>query len=147
MSENSYHIFEREIIQDDNQVRSEFLNHFRAEIFSFIQAIAEAYDSWQQYDARIGDNLRRAYVAAYFFNSINNLSASMKLFISGYPIPSGNLIRQTIESICSAILCSSDELRYYQNIEQNKFSPNKAVQLLSKHSKILGIKKGCNIAN
>ncbi len=141
MNKNSYCIFEHEIIQDDNKVRTEFLNHFQSEIFSFIEAIAEAYNSWQRYDDKIGGNHRRAYVAAYFFNSINNLSASMKLLISGYPIPSGNLMRQTIESICSAILCSSEQHRYFQNIEQNKFSSNKAVQFLIKHSKTLNVNR------
>ena len=141
MNENSYLIFKREIIQDDNQMRTEFLSHFQSEIFSFIESIAEAFDSWQQYDAKIGNNMRRAYVAAYFLNSISNLSVSMKLFISGYPIPSGNLMRQIIESICSAILCSNEKLKCYENIEQNRFSPNKVVQLLLNHSKKLSVNR------
>ena len=63
----------------------------------------------------------------------------MKLFISGYSIPSGNLVRQTIEAICSAILCSAETLQFYQQIDQNKFSPHKAGKLLLKHSKTFNI--------
>ena len=65
----------------------------------------------------------------------------MKLFISGYSIPSGNLIRQTIESLCTAILCSKESLQYYNLVDQNKFSPHKAVNLVKRNASNLRVNK------
>lgn len=135
MEEKLHLIFAKEILEDDKDVKSEFIKHFETEATEFINAIVEAYRSWLKYDATIKGNRRRAFISALLFNSINNLSASMKMFISGYSIPSGNLVRQTIESICSAILCSSEKLSFYQQVEQDKFSSKNSVKHVLKHSK------------
>lgn len=65
----------------------------------------------------------------------------MKLFISGYSIPSGNLIRQTLESLCIAILCSKESLRVHERVDQNKFSPQKAINLVQRNANKLRINK------
>jgi hypothetical protein len=61
--------------------------------------------------------------------------------ISGYTIPSGNLIRQTIESLCTAILCSKESINVYQRVDENKFSPQKAINLVQRHANNLNINK------
>jgi hypothetical protein len=133
------HLVKKELLEDDYEVRSFFSSHFESEISAFINVMAQAYHSWIKYDSTVRTNRRRAYVSAFLFNAFNNLLASMKLFISGYSIPSGNLVRQTIESICSAILCSIEKLQIYQQIDQNKFSSKNAGKLVLKYSKTFNI--------
>jgi hypothetical protein len=65
--------------------------------------------------------------------------------ITGYAIPSGNLVRQTIESICSAILCSSEQLQYYQQVEQDKFSSKSSIKIVLKHAKKFHIDRNAMI--
>lgn len=141
MTEDIHDIFRQELFEDDKKIKSEFLKHFESDIVDFINAMAEAYNAWRRYDGTIGNNKRRAYVSAFLFNAINNLVASMKLFITGYAIPSGNLVRQTIESLCSAILCSNETLDYYQKIDRNEFSPQKFINIVLKHASKLKINK------
>jgi len=135
VEKNLNQIFSKEILGDDKEIKSKFLKHFETEMSEFINTIVESYRSWMKYDATIKGNRRRAFISAFLFNAINNLSASMKMFISGYSIPSGNLVRQTIESICSAILCSSEKLQFYQHVEQDMFSSKNSVKHVLKHSK------------
>lgn len=141
MTENSHEIIKKEVLEDDNEVREQFLNVFRNDVFKFIDLMGEVYKVWRKYDDTIGTNKRKAYVSAFLFNAFNNLASSMKLYISGYSIPSGNLIRQTLESLCTAILCSKESLQYYIRVDQNKFSPQKAVNLVQKNANKLKVNK------
>lgn len=141
MAEDIHEIFRREIFDDDLAVRDQFIESFEKDIDDFVSAMAETYQAWLKYDGRIGVNKRRAYVSAFLFNAINNLVNSMKLFISGYTIPSGNLIRQTIESLCTAILCSTESINVYQRVDEDKFSPPKAINLVQRHANCLNINK------
>lgn len=131
----------QELMSDNQEVRSQFISHFNEEIEAFITAMASAYEAWQKYDKTVGTDRRRAYVAAFLFNALNNLLTSMKLFISGYSIPSGNLVRQTLEAIFTAILCSCKKLQVYQQIDRDKFSTKDSGKLVLKHSELLNIKK------
>jgi hypothetical protein len=92
-------IFSKEIFGEDKEVKEKFISNFESEITAFINAIVESYQAWLKYDASIGSGRRRAFVAAFLFNAISNLTASMKMLISGYTIPAGNLVRQTIQKI------------------------------------------------
>jgi hypothetical protein len=131
----------QELFGDDDEVRSQFISHFNSEIEAFVDSMVSAHESWLKYDKTVGTDKRRAYVAAFLFNALNNLLASMKLFVSGYSIPSGNLVRQTLEAIFTAILCSCKKLQVYQQIDRNKFSTKDSGKLVLKHSELLNIKK------
>ena len=128
MHKDLHIVFIKEILGEDEEVKKKFISNFESEITAFIDAIVESYQVWLKYDALIGSDRRRAFVSAFLFNAISNLSVSMKMLISGYIIPSGNLVRQTIESICSAILCSNEQLQFYQQVEQDKFFSKSSIK-------------------
>jgi len=146
MDKDLHFIFSKEMLGEDKEVKEKFISNFEPEITQFINSIAESYQTWQKYDSLVGSDRRHAFVAAFLFNAITNLSASMKMLIAGYTIPSGNLVRQTIESICSAILCSSEWLQFYQQVEQDKFSSKSSLNLVLKHSKKLQINRNAMLA-
>ena len=145
VDKNLHIIFSKEILGEDKEVKEKFISNFEPEITAFINSIVESYQAWLKYDDSIRSDRRRAFITAFLFNAINNLSTSMKMLISGYAIPSGNLVRQTIESICSAILCSSAQLQYYQQVEQDKFSSKSSIKLVLKHSKKFHINRNAMI--
>ena len=146
MDNNLHQIIARELLEENKEVKSKFLDTFQSEITEFIDAIVESCRTWLKYDATIGTNRRRAFVSAFVFNAISNLLTSMKIFIFGYSTPSGNLVRQTIESICSAILCSSGKLQFYEQVEQDKFSSKNTIRLVLKHSKEFQINRNAMLA-
>jgi hypothetical protein len=133
------HFITKELLEEDHEVRSQFYNQFRPQISEFINEVSTAFDAWKKYDLKIGNDKRSAYVSAFLYNGLTNLLVSTKLLITGYSIPSGNLVRQTIEAICSALLCSAKSLRYFEQIDQEHFAPHKAGKLLLKHYKVLNV--------
>ena len=141
MNTDIQYLVRQELLGDNQEARSQFISHFQPEISAFIDAMASAYKSWMKYDKIVGTDKRRAYVAAFLFNAISNLIASMKLLISGYSIPSGNLVRQTLEAIFVAILCSNKKLQVYQQVDQDKFSTKNAGKMVLKNWEMLNIEK------
>ena len=78
MNEDTFDIFKREVLEDDHEVREDFLKYFQSEVQQFINAMVVAHKIWQEYDKTLGTNKRKAYVSAFLFNAINNLATSMK---------------------------------------------------------------------
>ncbi|MEW6615711.1 MAG: hypothetical protein AB1401_09630 [Thermodesulfobacteriota bacterium] len=138
---NIKEIIEKEIHEDDIKTRSQFMDSFKGEVSAFIDGLTDAFYKWEEYDSKIDTDIRKAYVSAFLYNAIDSLTLSMKLFLSGYIIPSGNLLRYTLESLCLAILCSDKSLPYYEKIEQNKFSANAALNCVLKNAEKLNIIK------
>ena len=48
----------QELMSDNQEVRSQFINHFNKEIETFITAMASAYEAWQTYDKTVGTDRR-----------------------------------------------------------------------------------------
>ena len=146
VNNNLRQFFTKKLLEDDKDVKANFLEHLESEVSEFIDVIIESFQSWKKYDAIVGSNRRRAFVSAFVFNAIDSLLSSMKLCIAGYALPSGNLVRQTIESICSAILCSREDFQFYQQVEQDKFSSKNSINSVLKNSKKFGINKNAMIS-
>jgi hypothetical protein len=95
-----------EITSDDAEIRSAFLSHFNDEIDNFTNAISNAFLNWRALDNEIKGDEKRACVSALVHTAITLHILSLKLFISGQIVAAGNLMRQVLESIALALLCS-----------------------------------------
>ena len=111
-----------EILSNDEEVRAEFLNKFKEDATKFSGAMAKAFIAWRGLDADTGENQDRAYVSALVFTALTLHVQSMKLFFSGQLIPAGNIVRQVIESIALALVCSSKELNVLERFKEDKYS-------------------------
>ena len=102
------------------------------------------------------ENKQKAYVGGFIYLMCDNLLTSVKLFIMGYETPSGNLMRQVIESVALAILCSLkddikirkkrgklENIHFYTSFIENKSEAksHKAIQHLELNYQKLGIQK------
>ena len=98
----------KELFHDNSEVLNEFSDKFSKELLEFAELFSEAYKKHLELDHLVEDsqNEQRAYVSGLTLLLLDNLLTSVKLFILGYEIPSGNLMRQVIESVALAILCS-----------------------------------------
>lgn len=98
----------KEFYHDNSEVINEFTVHFSKEILEFAELFSEAYKKYLELNRLIKDteNKQKAYVVGITYFLLDNLLTSVKLFIMGYVIPSGNLMRQVIESVALATLCS-----------------------------------------
>ena len=104
----------KELFHDNSEILNEFSGQFSKELLEFAELFSEAYKKYLELDRLIREteNEQKAYVSGLTYSLLDNLLTSVKLFIMGYQIPSGNLMRQVIESIALATLCSlKDKIR------------------------------------
>lgn len=129
--------FFRQVILSSNRIpRSELKKHFKNEINQFIEAAYKSYKSLKKIKKLylLGD-FRIRWVDSYLYNAIQNLISSFNIFISGYLVPSGNLMRQFYESAAMAILLSSDKHKYFGQFKKNQkdFKVNKVFKFVEEY--------------
>jgi len=101
------------IYEKNTNVLDEFQKHFSDEICDFVLYFSEAHEKFKELDGLVGNttNEQKIAVALLLFVMLDNLFVSVKLFILGYQLPSGNLMRQVLEGIALYSLCSlKDEI-------------------------------------
>ena len=92
----------REIIQENSDIRKSFLNHFSFDVGKFSDHMAKAFQEWKTFDDKKKMGIGKKLQFAILYLAITLNIPSMKLFITGNPIASGNTHRQVLESIALA---------------------------------------------
>ena len=136
----------KEITSDDPEVRSEYLKHFGGQVEKFTNGMAHAFMNWRRLDAGVNEDVKLAHISALVYGAITLHILSMKLFLSGYPVASGNLFRQTAESIALALLCSGRHLGVLEKFIEEKYSANKAISHVIRHAKHLELNEDALLA-
>ena len=133
--------FKKIVLLNNKKIIKKFKKVFNKEIQMFAHEIFEAYKLCKIIDDQCKNNEQKQYVAMYLFNALNNLISSFNLLISGYLLPSGNLMRHFTESCAMAILSSDDN--FFQKIkeENTKFPVHKSLDFVFANKKILDINK------
>jgi uncharacterized Rmd1/YagE family protein len=103
--------------------------------------MADTFLRWQTHDETIGPDERLGYVSALVYSAITLHIFSMKLFLSGHMVAAGNLMRQVLESMAMALLCSSPSLGVLDKFIRGHFSAQKSIPQVIKHANKLGLKK------
>jgi hypothetical protein len=100
----------KEIFNNNKDIIDEYSKNFSTEILDFAEEYAVGYKKYLELDRLVAEtkNKQRAWVAGLSCLLFENLLTSFKLFILGYQVPSGNMMRQVIENVALATLCSLD---------------------------------------
>ncbi len=106
-----------EIFSSLKEVDEKFQAEHEELVSSFLDSFCKAYNAFEEIDESDIDK-QFATVEMYIFNSLNNLLVSFSLLLSGFLVPSGNLMRNFGESIALSLLCSSYNLHYYKTISK-----------------------------
>lgn len=97
----------KEIFDDDLWVKDEFGKHLSKELLGFAEILAASFKKFPQIDSLAGNDEQAAFVAGFIHGVFDDLIVSMKLLVSGKLMASGNLMRQAIEGVGVAVLCTS----------------------------------------
>jgi hypothetical protein len=76
------------------------------ELLEFAEILAEGFKGFNKLDKLASKDEQCLYTAAFIHGVFDDLVTSTKLFTSGKMIASGNLMRQAIEGLALATLCS-----------------------------------------
>lgn len=132
----------KKIILCGNQIpRKQFRKYFQQQINEFTEAI---FKVWKLYDELNCDKMNRESASKlYVYTAIQNILSAFNILVSGYQIPSGNLMRHFHESIAWAILLSSKDLDFYEKFEKDKnsLSYHKGLEYVQRNISKLNIKK------
>jgi hypothetical protein len=99
--------------------------------------MARAFLKWRSLDDGVKRDEHRAHVSALVYTAITLHIQSLKLFLSGQTVASGNLFRQVIETIALALLCSGKDLDVLKRFMENQYSSTVAVRdVLRQHERL-----------
>lgn len=129
------------ITQDNSEIRKSFLNHFSFDIGKFSYDMAKAFQKWKSFDDKTESDRKKAAISGILYLAITLNISSMKLFISGNPIASGNIHRQVLESIALAFLFSDRSLDTLELFMKQKYPANKAIKDVIRHQSKLHLTK------
>ncbi|MEW8390625.1 MAG: hypothetical protein AB2651_02525 [Candidatus Thiodiazotropha sp.] len=139
--EEAAQIIHREIVNDDPEIRNNFLRLFASEEKEFSEAMARAVQAWRSLDQYVTDN-KSQYVWGLVHAAISLHISSMKLLLSGHVVAAGNLFRQVIESMCLAFLCANKDLSVLSQFMNDQYSSSKAVRQAIANWEKLGLNDG-----
>jgi hypothetical protein len=110
------------------------------EIDSFVTAMGIAFEAWKELDTILcRDGESGAHVSALLYGALHTHVVSMKLFLMGLFVPSGNAQRYVLESLAMAALGSKPSLGFLDRYAKGQYSTTKAIRDLARHHKKLGI--------
>ena len=130
-----------EITTDDPEVRAEYLARFDTQAKEFSEVMARVMQAWLKEHGDTQGNEKRVQVFALVYMAIYLHIGSMKLFLSGNTVASGNLFRQTLETIALALLCSGKDLDFLDRFNKDQYSTNYAIRDVLRNVDRLGLKE------
>ena len=127
------------ITQEKSETRENFINHFSFDIGKFSFDMAKAFEKWKVFDDKIANDREKAAISGILYLAITLNITSMKLFVSGNSIASGNIHRQVLESIALAFLFSEKSLDILGLFMKQKYPANKAIKDVIMHQSKLNL--------
>ena len=123
----------------DTAIQNEYIQHYKNDLDMFVSNIEIAFQEWNELDKILLATRKEAdaIISALLYASIHSHVVSMKLFITGLLVPSGNTQRYVLESIAISLLLSRPSIGISKSFMEGKYSPNKAVRdVIRNHKKL-----------
>jgi hypothetical protein len=130
------------LFSGNKDTRKEFLQHFGSEIDNFVSAISRSYIRLEEMPPRVPHDKRSAWVNEFLFAAFNSVLTSFHLLISGFNIPSGNLMRHYGEATAMALLLSHRQINAFDLLEKDsRFPVHKALDIVKRkrNAELLGV--------
>lgn len=130
-----------EITAIDPEVAASFMARFSVEAEQFAELMAQATLAWENLATGVERHEKIVFVANIVYCAITLHIQSMKLFLSGHLVAAGNLSRQVVEAIATALLSSGKELNVLDRFVDDKYKTQDAVRDVLRHWETLGLCK------
>lgn len=128
-----------ELLSDDSEIRTKYSKLFQQDVKVFVQDMAQAFTKYRNLEGVVQLDVNKSYVQAMVYAAFSLNIVSLKLFLSGFIVAAGNMMRQVSESIALALLCSGKDIKVLERFIEGKYSSSNAVQDVLRNSKQLGL--------
>jgi hypothetical protein len=129
-----------EIMAADKEAQKSFLERYAREADRFADLMAVATLAWQEFAASAKHD-KAGFVAHIAYCAVSLHIQSTKLLLLGHIVAAGNLSRQVVEAIATALLCSGKGLPVLDSFVEDRYSTSHAVQHLRKNREALGLRE------
>ena len=135
-------------------MKDQFAKHLSPDIVLFAERLSDCFRTYLQLDAIAPGNEQATYVTGFVHGILDDLLVSVKLLVTGKLTAAGNLMRQALEGVAVATLCSARctitlrtrkrtiQVNYFQLLKARspELEASKAVDHLDLNCATLGIK-------
>lgn len=124
------------LLDDQRHSREWFSRTFAGLIRETAVAIARLNNEHRSFSESVEGSRRAAIVVAFTHTAFHSLVTSAQLLISGYPVPSGHMMRQYAECSVMALMCAVEETGVYAayDADPQRFEVHKSMDMLSRKS-------------
>ena len=128
---------------EDQHIRDQFIKSYSKEVEQFVVLMTQAFEEWSRVDKILTKKKTEpdAYITALLYAALHSHVVSLKLFISGLLVPSGNTQRYVYECISLAFLLSRPSLGVVEKYMNDKYSTTKAVRDVVRNHEILKLNR------
>jgi len=128
---------------EDHYIREQFFGNYSDELEQFVVLMAQAFEEWSRVDQILLKKKTEpdAFITALLYTALHSHVVSLKLFISGLLVPSGNTQRYVFESIALAFLLSRPSLGVVEKYMNDRYSTNKAIRDLVRNHENLKLNR------
>jgi hypothetical protein len=115
---------------EDPLIRNQFIDNYSGELEQFVVLMTHAFEEWARVDKMLTEKKTEpdAYITALLYTALHSHVVSLKLYISGLLVPSGNTQRYVYECVALAFLLSRPSLGVVEKYMTDKYSTTKAVR-------------------
>lgn len=140
-----------ELFDDYKETLDDFTESHNEELVEFSEIISECHKKYQLFNNINNPSDRVIQVGAFVYLSFDNAYTSMKLLMLGYLTPSGNMLRQSFESVCMAVLLATDceieiakkkgKIKFYEDFvnDRKHAQSHRAVSYVNDNQEILRV--------
>lgn len=125
----------RQLLLDDQHMAREWFNRTFSRLIREISAdIASANNAHRRFASGADVSNHASVVIAFTHTALHALITSAQLLISGYPVPSGHMMRQYAECSVMALMCAVTETGVFERYDRDpqKFPVHKSLEMLSR---------------
>lgn len=126
---------------EDSLIRDRFKDNYSSELEKFIVLMTKAFEEWYRVDKILTKKKTEpdAYITALLYAALHSHVVSLKLYISGLLVPSGNTQRYVYECIALAFLLSRPSLGVTERYIKDQYSTTKAIRDVVRNHEILNL--------
>lgn len=128
---------------EDHHIRDRFIKNYSDELEQFVVLMTQAFEEWSRVDKILTKKKTEpdAYITALLYTALHSHVVSLKLYISGLLVPSGNTQRYVYEAVALAFLLSRPSLGVVEKYMNDKYSTTKAVRDVVRNHEILKLNR------
>jgi hypothetical protein len=138
----------RALVFGDNAVAQDwFARVFSADVRQCIAAVTKAFNRYKDLSDTIALEKRPATVTLFVHAAVNSVLTSLHLFVSGFPIPAGQLMRHFAECIAMAMMCSDPSCGVYElyAADRRNYPVHKSLDLVTQQRISKALQKSLNM--